>query len=1293
MSQASHEFRGSVDFNNFELRNARFQLLGTFPASPVTGKLFYNSLINTPFYYNGSKWNPFGLPPVHIRYTNEAALFADQAKQIEGYIYYDTASNIYYEYLGTTNGDITDYNPLGGVGHFVPYTGAVSDVNLGNHSITLDSVIFNDLPLTSVLPRQLKWNQEDGTLDLGLNNGGVVQQIGLETYYRVKNQTGVTIPDGTVVMSVGTLGASGRILIAPAIGDGSVRAKFMLGVTTESIPNGQDGFVTWFGNVRGINTTGSSVGETWVEGDTLWLNPSVAGGFTKVEPSAPNLKIPVAIVIHAATNGNIFVRPNLGSNLSDLHDVNAFSPIDKNVISYDSTLGYWKTSSVNSLLDVGAGLSIDGEGKVQLGNAGAGVIDISNSNLFDNGFEIKHEINDTDNLNEFSFRIFECDIQIKSAYDNFLENYFAEGYFDISNQFEDGFRVFIGKSETDGDQILEFASAKGGIILTDSLNLKGLVYASDYSANGTLDPRWIPDWGAVTSAITGASHDPVTLGTPANGLSLVGQVLSIGLASSGVTGALSGTDWDTFNGKIGGSIASGQVAFGTGVNTVGGDALFLRNIANGEIKITSTKPSIGAIPSPSRGWLIVTNGTNSIAFDSNEIVTDSNLVLTPSTFISLNSSVIINSAGLTPTNTLDVNGTARIRTISNLGSAATSVLVPSATGVLSSRTVAELRSDIGAIGGTIASGQVAFGTGVNTIGGDSGLTWDNVNKRLGVGGTPSSPINIIENNSTTGINNGLTITQQGTGDAIAQFVISGIQRWVLGIDNSDSYSFKLASSADLASNVIFKMEANGASNFYNFQKIYSTVDTTLRATIFSNTSSFFYSLRESDSTYRTVSIGGDNTLNIGVNILSNGSTGINTATPSNTLDVNGTARIRTISNLGTAATSVLVPDATGVISSRTVSEFRSDISAITLSEARAGLTLTTFGNSGIAEYDPVTGILNIPEYNLAGLGAPTTLAELTDVTITSPTTDQFLRYNGTEWVNVSLDISPSSYQRDKFIYSSSNTFTLTRTTPNAVQVFLNGQKQEFTDDWSISGNTVTVNTPLLTGDEISIEYFYSTPDVVSSNLNGTGTAGFLTKWNGSAEFGVSLIQDNGSLVTLPAATDIPAVAATTDTDKFMVLDSNRIKFRTGSQILSDIGAAASSHNQNASTIQAGTFGSGNYIFPGNVGILGQLYSPSNAKGNSGTGTVTFNWNDGNMQTVTLNGNCTFAFSNPQSGGVYQIIVTRDGTANRTINWPAGIKWGSGVAWQPAGANIIDIVTISYNGTTYFAVVTTDLKTV
>lgn len=50
------------------------------------------------------------------------------------------------------------------------------------------------------------------------------------------------------------------------------------------------------------------------------------------------------------------------------------------------------------------------------------------------------------------------------------------------------------------------------------------------------------------AANTAARHNPVTIGT-ANGLSLSTQALSLGLASTSTIGALSSTDWNTFNNK------------------------------------------------------------------------------------------------------------------------------------------------------------------------------------------------------------------------------------------------------------------------------------------------------------------------------------------------------------------------------------------------------------------------------------------------------------------------------------------------------------------------------------------------------------------------------------------------------------------------------------------------------------------------------------------------------------------------------------------------------------------------
>jgi hypothetical protein len=45
-------------------------------------------------------------------------------------------------------------------------------------------------------------------------------------------------------------------------------------------------------------------------GDELYASPTTAGAFTKVKPTAPNISIPVAIVVVvSATEGEIFVNP------------------------------------------------------------------------------------------------------------------------------------------------------------------------------------------------------------------------------------------------------------------------------------------------------------------------------------------------------------------------------------------------------------------------------------------------------------------------------------------------------------------------------------------------------------------------------------------------------------------------------------------------------------------------------------------------------------------------------------------------------------------------------------------------------------------------------------------------------------------------------------------------------------------------------------------------------------------------------------------------------------------------
>lgn len=193
--------------------------------------------------------------------------------------------------------------------------------------------------------RRVQWNADDGTIDVGLFNG-VVLQVGQETHFYVKNTSGATITDGSSVMATGAVGASGKITCAPAIADGTVSGEYMLGIATQNIADNAFGYVTSFGLVRGIDTSGTPYGETWADGDLLYFNPTIAGGLTKVAPDAPKLRAPVAIVINASSGGagSIFVRMKTGEDLGHLNDVYAPSPAAGNVLIYDETQKRWEAA-------------------------------------------------------------------------------------------------------------------------------------------------------------------------------------------------------------------------------------------------------------------------------------------------------------------------------------------------------------------------------------------------------------------------------------------------------------------------------------------------------------------------------------------------------------------------------------------------------------------------------------------------------------------------------------------------------------------------------------------------------------------------------------------------------------------------------------------------------------------------------------------------------------------------------------------------------------------------------------
>ena len=196
----------------------------------------------------------------------------------------------------------------------------------------------------------LYWDEADRSKTLALvmeDTGNVIQDIGEETFYRVKATS--TITKGQVVMFTGTVGASGGLLGAPATGLTAFQNEHIMGIATQNIATNGWGYVTWFGEVDKVNTTGGA--EAWVDGQILYYNPAVPGGLTKNVPVAPNPKVIVASVVHAATNGILFVRPTFGSALGSTDsNVEISGLANGDLLQYDGVQQRWENVPASSVI-------------------------------------------------------------------------------------------------------------------------------------------------------------------------------------------------------------------------------------------------------------------------------------------------------------------------------------------------------------------------------------------------------------------------------------------------------------------------------------------------------------------------------------------------------------------------------------------------------------------------------------------------------------------------------------------------------------------------------------------------------------------------------------------------------------------------------------------------------------------------------------------------------------------------------------------------------------------------------
>jgi len=197
----------------------------------------------------------------------------------------------------------------------------------------------------------MSWDDGNGSLSLTLKGGNVNQVIGQDEIHLCHNSSAsVALSKGNVVKIVGAQG--NRISVAKAQANSEANSVHTIGFVAESISTLSEGFVISSGLIKNLDTRYDSHGSSFSAGDTVYLSPTIAGGFTKTKPSAPDQTVIIGFVVRVHQSvGSIFIKVDNGYEIDELHNVSSTGSGSAFLIRNDST-NLWEDKTPASARDV-----------------------------------------------------------------------------------------------------------------------------------------------------------------------------------------------------------------------------------------------------------------------------------------------------------------------------------------------------------------------------------------------------------------------------------------------------------------------------------------------------------------------------------------------------------------------------------------------------------------------------------------------------------------------------------------------------------------------------------------------------------------------------------------------------------------------------------------------------------------------------------------------------------------------------------------------------------------------------
>jgi len=201
-------------------------------------------------------------------------------------------------------------------------------------------VKYTDFDITEEPPPwqegRVFWDKDNNTFGVYNDVADVTLQVGQETHVKIRNESGVLIPNGSLCYVSGS--SQERALVELA--DASVQDKTEgLLMVNHDLANNTDGYGTIIGVVRGIDTIGYS------DGEEVYLSETTPGAFRLGRPDAPNYVVDVGFIItgDSTADGSILVSFINHGDFATLADVSIpVPPTNGQTLVYNEDNEYWQ---------------------------------------------------------------------------------------------------------------------------------------------------------------------------------------------------------------------------------------------------------------------------------------------------------------------------------------------------------------------------------------------------------------------------------------------------------------------------------------------------------------------------------------------------------------------------------------------------------------------------------------------------------------------------------------------------------------------------------------------------------------------------------------------------------------------------------------------------------------------------------------------------------------------------------------------------------------------------------------